>query len=126
MAKFYKHKRIASSLEPSAEKIQKARSLRDELKKYHHTVTWSPLTRRAELVAPNERQCRMMGVEMHRLPAELRQSWRDLKEVIEFLCERGFMRRNAAALDEQYGGQRVALLDEVLRLFPGSRFVMEV
>lgn len=119
-------KLLTSSLEPSQQRRDEAKQLREALKAVNYSIHWDPLRRQASLVAPSPQQCQRLGIVLKRLDGDLMKRWSTLKPVVEFLCERGWLRREAQKLDDLYGGQRVALLDEVWRCFPGAKFIHNI
>lgn len=110
---------LRSRLEPSKEQLSQAKEFRDAQRRNGYLIVYSMAKNVADLVSMTEGVMKREGIQQKRLSAEDKATFSRLRDVFSMQAERAWLRQGLA----KAGPQPLAVFEEVLRVFPGSRLV---
>lgn len=118
---------VVSRLEPSREQLCLAKAFRDSMRKNGYLVIYDMAKNVADLVTMTPAVLKREGIQQKRLTAEDKAMFLRLRDVLSMQCERTWLRtgleKAEAVSPKKHKGNCVAIFDETLRLFSGSRLV---
>lgn len=112
-----------SRLEPSSEQVAMARQWQTEMRGRGYVIVYSVEQRQATLEAMAPAVVRRLGIPQKRLNADDRAAWEKWRPVVSIAAERAWIRAGLTKADEKAKTNSLGLFDEVIRVFPGTRFV---
>lgn len=112
-----------SRLEPSADDYARADSFAQSMREAGYVIVYSVSSRDVKTEPMSERILKLNGINQQRLTAAMRSDFKKNELALTLRAERKWLRDKMGEADAIHGTQSAKVFDEVIRLFPGTRFV---